>query len=172
MSDIAIEQRISSFFRRFVEIFLLVEFVLKFSLNFRIPSSIRPRDYDRSSVIRLIHECLGLPASPPATSEDSEVDSDSPPRSTNVVNQSASSTVHHSIPIQVAEPAAPAPFNPQLIRIDERTMQLHFTPLYFGKFHANQIDRFVSMTKESSLRAVKFVSFFIEGHPIGHEQIF
>ena len=24
-------------------------------------------------------------------------------------------------------------FNPQLIRIDERTMQLHFTPLYFGK---------------------------------------
>lgn len=112
MSDIAIEQRISSFFRR-------------------IPSSIRPRDYDRSSVIRLIHECLGLPASPPATSEDSEVDSDSPPRSSNVVNQSASSTVHHSIPIQVAEPAAPAPFNPQLIRIDERTMQLHFTPLYF-----------------------------------------
>jgi hypothetical protein len=89
-----------------------------FFLN-SIPSSVRPRDYDRTAVMRLIHECMGLPASPPATSEDSEIDSDSPPlRSTSIVQ---------SLP-QQEQPI----FNPQLIRIDEHTMQLHFTPLYFG----------------------------------------
>jgi len=99
MSEIAVEQRINSFFRR-------------------IPSSVRPRDYDRTAVMRLIHECMGLPASPPATSEDGEVDSDSSPlRSTSVVQPKQ----------QQDQPI----FNPQLIRIDERTMQLHFTPLYF-----------------------------------------
>lgn len=70
--------------------------------------------------MRSIHECMGVPVSPPATSEDSEVDSDSPPlRSTSVVQ---------SLP-QQDQPI----FHPQLIRIDERTMQLHFTPLYFGR---------------------------------------
>ncbi len=70
--------------------------------------------------MRLIHECMGIPASPPATSEDSEVDSDSSPLR----------------PISVVQPLPQQDqpiFNPQLIRIDERTMQLHFTPLYFGK---------------------------------------
>jgi hypothetical protein len=67
---------------------------------------------------------MGIPASPPATSEDSEVDSDSSPlRSTSVVQP---------VPIQMmSQPDKPI-FNPQLIRIDERTMQLHFTPFYFG----------------------------------------
>ena len=64
--------------------------------------------------MRLIHECLGLPASPPASSEESEAESESP-------------APPLSIPME--QPV----FNPQLIRIDERTMQLHFTPLYFGK---------------------------------------
>ncbi len=71
--------------------------------------------------MRLIHECMGIPASPPATSEDSEVESDSPPlRSTSVVQ-----------PISMPQQDKPI-YNPQLIRIDERTMQLHFTPFYFG----------------------------------------
>ncbi len=75
--------------------------------------------------MRLIHECMGIPASPPATSEDSEVESDSPPlRSTSVVQ-----------PISMPQQDKPI-YNPQLIRIDERTMQLHFTPFYFG----NQIN--------------------------------
>ncbi|CAF1008540.1 unnamed protein product [Adineta steineri] len=99
MSEVVIEQRISSFFRR-------------------IPPAVRPRDYDRTAVMRLIHECMGLPASPPATSEDSEIDSDSPPLRPAAVVQS------------LPQPDPPI-FNPQLIRIDERTMQLHFTPLYF-----------------------------------------
>jgi hypothetical protein len=90
------------------------------SLFSSIPPSIRPRDYDRTAVMRLIHECMGLPASPPATSEDGEVDSDSPP--------SRSASVIHPVAIQ-EQPNC----NPQLIRIDEHTMQLHFTPLYFGK---------------------------------------
>lgn len=65
--------------------------------------------------MRSIHECMGIPVSPPATSEDSEIENDSPPiRSTSILQQDQ--------PI----------FNPQLIRIDERTMQLHFTSLYFG----------------------------------------
>jgi len=109
-----------------------------------IPPSVRPRDYDRTSVMRLIHECMGLPASPPVTSEDSEVDGDSPPsRSTATVVQPPAvqpqSTVplqqqqQIQIPIQI-EPQQEQPvFNPQLITIDERTLQLHFTPLYFGK---------------------------------------
>jgi len=64
---------------------------------------------------------MGIPASPPATSEDSEVESDSPPlRSTSVVQ-----------PISMPQQDKPI-YNPQLIRIDERTMQLHFTPFYFG----------------------------------------
>ena len=87
--------------------------------------------------MRLIHECMGLPASPPVTSEESEVESDSP--------------TPCSAPAPAPQPPAPAPpvilpqpvqmpmvqpqpvFNPQLITIDERTMQLHFTPLYFGE---------------------------------------
>ncbi len=90
-----------------------------------IPPSVRPRDYDRTAVVRLIHECMGLPASPPATSEDGEVDSDSPP--------SRSTSVLQSIPIQIQAQQDQPNINPQLIRIDERTMQLHFTPVYFGK---------------------------------------
>ena len=90
-----------------------------------IPPSVRPRDYDRTAVIRLIHECMGLPASPPATSEDGEVDSDSPP--------SRSTSILQSIPIQIQAQQDQPIINPQLIRIDERTMQLHFTPVYFGK---------------------------------------
>lgn len=68
---------------------------------------------------------MGLPASPPATSEDGEVDSDSPP--------SRSTSVLQSIPIQIQAQQDQPNINPQLIRIDERTMQLHFTPVYFGK---------------------------------------
>ncbi len=117
MSEIVIEQRLSSFFRRFVELFLMKIKVIFSS----IPSSVRPRDYDRTGVMRLIHECMGLPASPPATSEDSEIDSDSPP-------PLRSKSVAQPLP----QPDQPI-FNPQLIRIDELTMQLHFTPLYFGK---------------------------------------
>ena len=99
----------------------------------RFPAGIRPRDYDRFSVMRLIHECMGLPASPPVTSEDSEADSDSPPPSTATVVSSTQINSHQpqvqSIPIL----KEPSNFNPQLITIDERTMQLHFTPLYFGR---------------------------------------
>jgi len=73
--------------------------------------------------MRLIHDCMGIPASPPATSEDSEIESDSPAplRPTAILNQ-PKTYVEQSV------------FNPQLIRIDERTMQLHFTPFYFGKW--------------------------------------
>lgn len=94
-----------------------------------MPSTVRPRDYDRLAVLRLIHECMGIPASPPATSEDSEVDSDSPPLRSN----SAVQSFPQQTPIQMIPPAEKSIFNPQLIRIDERTMQLHFTPFYFGK---------------------------------------
>jgi len=130
MSEIAIEQRISSFFRR-------------------IPSSVRPRDYDRTAVMRLIHECMGLPASPPVTSEDSEVDGDSPPpsRSTAPVVQvpvqpsvQSQSTLpsqqQEQVPIQMPPQQDQSIFNPQLITIDERTLQLHFTPLYFDLLDA------------------------------------
>jgi len=131
MSEIAIEQRISSFFRR-------------------IPSSVRPRDYDRTAVMRLIHECMGLPASPPVTSEDSEVDGDSPPpRSTATVVQlpvqpsvQSQSTLlpsqqqEQQIPTQISPQQDQSIFNPQLITIDERTLQLHFTPLYFDLLDA------------------------------------
>lgn len=112
MSEIAIEQRVNSFFRR-------------------IPPSIRPRDYDRTAVIRLIHDCMGLPASPPATSEDSEGDSDSPRSRVPSSLSSSFSGPTVPIPIQSSAPVEPPAFNPQLIRIDEHTMQLHFTPLYF-----------------------------------------
>ncbi len=71
--------------------------------------------------MRLIHECMGIPASPPATSEDSEVESESPP--------SCSTSMIQPVPVQMIDKPI---FNPQLIRIDERTMQLHFTPFYFG----------------------------------------
>ena len=122
ISDIAIEQRISNFFRRFVS--NTNNKLRLFISSFSIPSSVRPRDYDRTAVMRLIHECMGIPASPPATSEDSEVDSDSPPsRSTSIVQP---------IPIQIIPQQEKPVFNPQLIRIDEHTMQLHFTPFYFG----------------------------------------
>jgi hypothetical protein len=90
-----------------------------------IPPSVRPRDYDRTAVMRLIHECMGIPASPPATSEDGEVDGDSPPL--------CRPSVAHSFQQQIVPQHDQPIFNPQLIRIDERTMQLHFTPLYFGK---------------------------------------
>jgi len=70
---------------------------------------------------------MGLPASPPVTSEESEVDGDSPPlRPTSIVQP---------LP-QQDQPI----FNPQLIRIDEHTMQLHFTPLYFGNKNKKRID--------------------------------
>lgn len=62
---------------------------------------------------------MGIPVSPPVTSEDSEGDSESP-----------GSLPPVNIPITKSDPTI---FNPQLIRIDERTMQLHFTPLYFGE---------------------------------------
>ena len=96
--------------------------------------------------MRLIHECMGLPASPPVTSEESEADSDSPPpRSTAILPAPAPQPPPLAV---VSPPQAPSifamqesivpqqdthTFNPQLIRIDERTMQLHFTPLYFGR---------------------------------------
>jgi len=118
----------------------------KNSLFCSIPSSVRPRDYDRTAVMRLIHECMGLPASPPVTSEDSEVDGDSPPsRSTATVVQlpvQSQSTLpslqqeqqqQQQIPLQISPQQDQSIFNPQLITIDERTLQLHFTPLYFGK---------------------------------------
>ncbi|UJR22555.1 hypothetical protein I4U23_025604 [Adineta vaga] len=99
ISDTALEQRVNYFFRR-------------------IPPSIRPRDYDRTAVMRLIHECMGIPVSPPATSEESEVESESSP--------SRPASVIHSLPQQEQ-----ITYDSQLIRIDERTMQLHFTPFYF-----------------------------------------
>lgn len=107
-----------------------------------MPPSIRPRDYDRTAIMRLIHECMGLPASPPVTSEESEVDGDSPPtsRSTTTVIPAPIQTTGSSqstIPSQESQPYSQVEqptFNPQLIRIDERTLQLHFTPLYFGQF--------------------------------------
>jgi hypothetical protein len=131
MSEVAIEQRISSFFRRFVLFFLLLSIKNKNSLFCSIPSSVRPRDYDRTAVMRLIHECMGLPASPPVTSEDSEVDGDSPPsRSTATPSLQQE---QQQIPLQISPQQDQSIFNPQLITIDERTLQLHFTPLYFGK---------------------------------------
>jgi len=143
MSEVAIEQRISSFFRRFIHFFFLLSIKNKNSLFCSIPSSVRPRDYDRTAVMRLIHECMGLPASPPVTSEDSEVDGDSPPsRSTATVVQlpvQSQSTLpsqqqeQQQIPLQISPKQDQSIFNPQLITIDERTLQLHFTPLYFGK---------------------------------------
>ena len=95
--------------------------------------------------MHLIHECMGLPASPPVTSEDSEVDGDSPPSSRSTVAvvpvpvqtfEPPPSTVlpqQEQIPIQMPPQQDQSMFNPQLIAIDERTLQLHFTPLYFGK---------------------------------------
>ena len=106
---------------------------------FSIPTSVRPRDYDRASVLRLIHECMGLPASPPASSEGSEVDSDSPP------SLSTSTVAQHQAPM----------FNPQLIRIDERTMQLHFTPFYFGKAHSDPLPALHSLRLELSEAMMK-----------------
>lgn len=133
-------------------------FKTAYSFKNSIPTSVRPRDYDRTAVMRLIHECMGLPASPPVTSEDSEVDTDSPPSrstttsTTNVVQlpiqvssvplqttlplqqQEQQQQEHQSIPIQISpQQQDQSMFNPQLITIDERTLQLHFTPLYFGK---------------------------------------
>ena len=145
MSEVAIEQRINNFFRRFV---LRDNLGWRSVIHFSMPPSIRPRDYDRTAIMRLIHECMGLPASPPVTSEESEVDGDSPPtsRSTTTVTPvpiQPSGSPQPTIPSQETQQySQPIPtqveqstFNPQLIRIDERTLQLHFTPLYFGKFH-------------------------------------
>ncbi|CAF0788991.1 unnamed protein product [Rotaria sp. Silwood1] len=135
MSDVVIEQRINSFFRRF-------------------PSSVRPHDYDRTGVMRLIHECMGLPASPPVTSDESEVDGDSPPSHpvatvlqtpTSIQVQSQSTVISQqqqqqqqlqNIPIQMSPQQEQPVFSPQLITIDERTLQLHFTPLYFDLLDA------------------------------------
>ncbi|CAF3616467.1 unnamed protein product [Rotaria sp. Silwood1] len=115
MSDITIEQRINSFFRC-------------------MPLTVRPRDYDRTTVMRLIHECMGLPASPPATSEDSEIDSDSPPlRSKSNVQLLQQ---QQQIPLEQEQSI----INSQLIRIDECTMQLHFTPFYFELLEAMSIN--------------------------------
>ncbi len=98
--------------------------------------------------MRLIHECMGLPASPPVTSEESEVDGDSPPPSrlpvpiqTSVQSQPTvpsqqqqqQQQQEQQVPIQLQPKQDQSMFNPQLITIDERTLQLHFTPLYFGK---------------------------------------
>ena len=93
-----------------------------------IPLSIRPREYDRTTVMRLIHECMGIPASPPATSEDSEIESDSSPLRSTSNPQSLQQQLPTSRPFERDQ----SPFSPQLIRIDECTMQLHFTPFYFG----------------------------------------
>jgi hypothetical protein len=93
---------------------------------------------------------MGLPASPPVTSEESEVDGDSPPPpsrplatvipvpvQTLVQSQSTvplqQQEQQQQIPIQIPPQQDQSMFNPQLITIDERTLQLHFTPLYFGK---------------------------------------
>ena len=79
---------------------------------------------------------MGLPASPPATSEDSEADNDSPPPI-----RPCASTIQsqQSISVQVPVTQDQSLFNPQLIRIDEYTMQLHFTPLYFGEFDSSHV---------------------------------
>ncbi|CAF3362089.1 unnamed protein product [Rotaria socialis] len=108
MSEVTMEQRINSFFRR-------------------IPSSIRPQDYDRTAVMHSIHQCMGLPASPPASSEESEADSDSPPLHRKPMAQ----PMQQKLPIQMPIEQSNTYFTPQIIRIDEYTMQLHFTPLYF-----------------------------------------
>ncbi|CAF1001972.1 unnamed protein product [Rotaria sordida] len=113
MSDITIEQRINSFFRC-------------------IPLSVRPRDYDRTTVMRLIHECMGLPASPPATSEDSEIDGDSPPLRFKPIVQ--------PLQQQILPEQDQSHFNPSLIRIDECTKQLHFTPFYFELLEAMSVN--------------------------------
>ena len=94
---------------------------------------------------------MGLPASPPVTSEESEVDGDSPPPppsrlpatvvsvpiQTSVQSQptvpSQQQQQEQQTPIQLPPQQDQSMFNPQLITIDERTLQLHFTPLYFGK---------------------------------------
>jgi hypothetical protein len=115
-----------------------------------IPLAVRPRDYDRTAVMRLIHECMGLPASPPVTSEDSEADGDSPPSRPTAVVQPAvlpvqsqpilsSQQQQQQVPIQAPPQQDQSGFNPQLITIDERTMQLHFTPLYFGKKYYSSV---------------------------------
>ncbi|CAF3437028.1 unnamed protein product [Rotaria socialis] len=115
MSDVVIEQRISSFFRRF-------------------PSSVHLYDYDRTTVMRLIHECMGLPVSPPVTSDESEIEEDSPsvtPLQIQLQPTPASQQQPQNIPIQLSPQQEKSIGNPQLIIIDERTMQLHFTPFYF-----------------------------------------
>ena len=103
---------------------------------------------------------MGLPASPPVTSEESEADGDSPPPHISTTSVPPAPAVSippaSTLPPQQSQPpqhqpqppvqqpsAIPIPiqpqpeqqsaFNPQLITIDERTLQLHFTPLYFGK---------------------------------------
>lgn len=114
----------------------------------------RPRDYDRTAVTRLIHECMGLPASPPVTSEDSEVDGGSPPSRPTVQPPPPPAQPQPTLPSQPPPPPQqqipiPMPpqqdqavFNPQLITIDERTLQLHFTPLYFGNSSTRSIHYF------------------------------
>ena len=118
--------------------FLLLNIEKKLTFFCSIPPAVRPRDYDRTAVMRLIHECMGLPASPPVTSEDSEADGDSPPTRPPAVVQPPVPPPVQSQPIlssqqQLSSQQDQPAFNPQLITIDERTMQLHFTPLYFGK---------------------------------------
>lgn len=90
-----------------------------------IPSTIRPHEYDRAVVMRLIHQCMGLPASPPVSTDESEVENDSPP----LRSKSISQPVQYQLPVQIPSVSYQQP----VIRIDEYTMQLHFTPFYFRK---------------------------------------
>lgn len=99
--------------------------------------------------MRLVHECMGVPASPPVTSEESEVDGDSPPPLRSVTTilqppvQSQPITISQQLPppppqklpMQLSPQPEQPVFNSQLITIDERTLQLHFTPLYFSKHY-------------------------------------
>jgi hypothetical protein len=118
---------------------------------------------------------MGLPASPPVTSEDSEVDGDSPPlRPTATVvqppapppsqpqltlptQQQQQQPQHQQIPAQLPPEQDQPAFNPQLITMDERTLQLHFTPLYFGKkyFFISSLSVFLSFLR-SPRRYVKY----------------
>lgn len=91
---------------------------------------------------------MGLPASPPVSSDEGEREEDSPPPRSHITSLPQSLPAQpqpiiisqkpqlqpQKIPIQIVPQQQDQPsFNAQLITIDERTMQLHFTPLYFGK---------------------------------------
>lgn len=69
---------------------------------------------------------MGLPASPPVSTDESEVENDSPP----LRSKSISQPVQYQLPVQIPSVSYQQP----VIRIDEYTMQLHFTPFYFRKW--------------------------------------